>query len=102
MRSTLPADAPVSGRIAVAVRPEKLKLVGRRALRSAADQEPGRVRDVAYYGDTSHVFVETAAARELSVNVQNERRSRDRLPARRCGLGVLVAGGHPDPDGVRS
>jgi spermidine/putrescine ABC transporter ATP-binding subunit len=71
----LPADAPVSGRIAVAVRPEKLKLSAAEPSDPRLIKSPGRVRDVAYYGDTSNVFVETPAARELSVNVQNERRS---------------------------
>jgi spermidine/putrescine ABC transporter ATP-binding subunit len=71
----LPAEAPVSGRVAVAVRPEKLKLSAAEPTDPRLIKSPGRVRDVAYYGDTSNVFVETPAARELSVNVQNERRS---------------------------
>jgi len=59
----------------VAVRPEKLKLSAAEPTDLRLIKSPGRVRDVAYYGDTSHVFVETPTARELSVNVQNERRS---------------------------
>ena len=74
-RDGLPAEVPVSGRIAVAVRPEKLKLSAVEPTGPGLIKSKGTVRDVAYYGDTSNVFVETPAARELSVNVQNERRS---------------------------
>jgi ABC-type Fe3+/spermidine/putrescine transport system ATPase subunit len=38
------------------------------------------VRDVAYFGDTSHVLIEAADGLDLSVNVQNE--------SRRGGAGV--------------
>ena len=34
----------------------------------------GKVRDVAYYGDTSHVVIEAADGLNLSVNVQNDTR----------------------------
>ena len=34
----------------------------------------GKVRDVAYYGDTSHVVIEGKDGLDLSVNVQNESR----------------------------
>ena len=37
---------------------------------------PGRVRDVAYYGDSSHVVVEAAGGLDLAVNVQNDTRAR--------------------------
>ena len=32
----------------------------------------GKVRDVAYYGDTSHVVVTAKDGIELSINVQND------------------------------
>ena len=35
----------------------------------------GKVRDVAYYGDTSHVVVRCSDDLELSVNVQNDSRA---------------------------
>jgi ABC-type Fe3+/spermidine/putrescine transport system ATPase subunit len=34
----------------------------------------GKVRDVAYYGDTSHVLIEARDGLDLSVNVQNDSR----------------------------
>ena len=71
----LPAAAPASGQVAIAVRPEKMKLSAAEPRGKTAIRVRGRVRDVAYYGDTSHVFVETAGGQELSVNIQNDRRS---------------------------
>ena len=35
----------------------------------------GKVRDVAYYGDTSHVVIEGNDGLDLSVNVQNDSRT---------------------------
>jgi ABC-type Fe3+/spermidine/putrescine transport system ATPase subunit len=70
----IPWDGSTQGGVTLAVRPEKLKL---------AEQEPkgkdliivkGIVRDVAYYGDTSHVVVTSADGVELSINVQNDSR----------------------------
>ena len=54
------------------MRPEKLKIAA--AEPSSPIRIQGRVRDVAYYGDTSHVVVEAADGLNLSVNVQNETR----------------------------
>ena len=41
---------------------------------AAAIRVQGTVRDVAYYGDTSHVVIEAADGLDLSVNVQNDTR----------------------------
>ncbi len=43
----------------------------------------GRVSQIAYYGDTSHVFVILDSGRTISVNFQNEARSA--LPAIEVG-----------------
>ena len=63
----------VGPQVSVAIRPEKLKIS--RAEPSALIRMQGRVRDVSYYGDSSHVVVHTANGLDLSVNVQNDTRS---------------------------
>ena len=73
---TLPAVEQAEGEVGIAVRPEKLRLdredpgAGRIAFR-------GRVSEVAYYGDTSNIFVTDAAGRAVSANIQNEARRTD-------------------------
>jgi spermidine/putrescine ABC transporter ATP-binding subunit len=80
------ADAPGIGRVAVpfsgaarseiglAVRPEKVKLdrsepsVGRLRIR-------GRVKEIAYYGDESHVFIEDGSGLVITANVPNDART---------------------------
>ncbi|HXV24735.1 MAG TPA: ABC transporter ATP-binding protein [Alphaproteobacteria bacterium] len=80
------ADSPGLGRVAVpfsgaaraqiglAVRPEKVKLerneptVGRLKIR-------GRVREIAYYGDESHVFIEADPGLVITANVSNDART---------------------------
>jgi spermidine/putrescine ABC transporter ATP-binding subunit len=58
----------------IAVRPEKISLT-----REAAGQEcvsmQGTIREIAYYGEASAVFVEGAASNRIMVNVQNQARS---------------------------
>ncbi|MCA3555693.1 ABC transporter ATP-binding protein [Aestuariivirga sp.] len=71
-RMELASDGLVGGQVAVAVRPEKLKIAI--AEPASAIRVQGRVRDVAYYGDTSHVVIEAADGLDLSVNVQNDTR----------------------------
>jgi spermidine/putrescine ABC transporter ATP-binding subunit len=72
-RLELPTDGLVGPQVSVAIRPEKLKIS--RAEPSALIRMQGRVRDVSYYGDSSHVVVHTANGLDLSVNVQNDTRS---------------------------
>lgn len=72
-RIELEYDSALAGKVGVAIRPEKIHLT---------DAEPAddrvkftaRVRDVAYYGNESRVFLETGAGRRISVTVQNRRR----------------------------
>jgi len=73
-RFAIPNDRDVSGDVSVAVRPEKLSLSPTRPKAGGLVAVMATVQDVAYYGDTSHVFLVTDAGIELSVNVQNERR----------------------------
>jgi spermidine/putrescine ABC transporter ATP-binding subunit len=71
-RLELAADGLVGAQVAIAVRPEKLKITASEP--TAPIRVSGLVRDVAYYGDTSHVVIEAADGLALSVNVQNETR----------------------------
>ena len=72
-RLELPTDGLVGPQVSIAIRPEKLKIS--RAEPSALIRLQGRVRDVSYYGDSSHVVVHTPSGLDLSVNVQNDTRS---------------------------
>jgi spermidine/putrescine ABC transporter ATP-binding subunit len=73
-RIELPSAEPAAGTIAIAVRPEKLKIGTSEPLAANVIKVRGKVRDVAYYGDTSHVVVQADNGPDLSVNVQNESR----------------------------
>ena len=68
------AAPPEAGNMGIAVRPEKVRL-SRAA--GAPDQIGlrGKVNQIAYYGDTSHVFVVLESGQTLSANLQNEVRS---------------------------
>jgi spermidine/putrescine ABC transporter ATP-binding subunit len=74
-RLDLPSDVDFSGPVAIAVRPEKLKIGKSEPKADGLIKVEGTVRDVAYYGDTSHVVVACDNGLELSVNVQNESRA---------------------------
>lgn len=77
-RMELQVDGLAGARVSIAVRPEKIKIA--KSEPASGIRLQGQVRDVAYYGDTSHVLVEAADGLSLSVNVQNE--------TRRGGAGV--------------
>ena len=69
---TIPHESAASGNVIVAVRPEKIRMG-----REGADGDArlrARITDWAYYGDTSHLHVETADGLKLAVTVQNETR----------------------------
>ena len=70
----LSSATPVGSSVAIAVRPEKLKISKAEPKGAAAIKLQGKVRDVAYYGDTSHVVIEGNEGLDLSVNVQNDSR----------------------------
>jgi spermidine/putrescine ABC transporter ATP-binding subunit len=71
----LTSDKPLTGPVAIAVRPEKLKIATTEPKAAKLIKIKGEVRDVAYYGDSSHVVVAIKDGVDLNVNVQNERRS---------------------------
>ena len=72
-RITVPCDEPKSGKVTLAVRPEKIRL-GRDRAPEGDLHASGRLVEWAYYGDISNVFVETDAGPRLSVVVTNETR----------------------------
>ena len=73
-RVEVSSDKQVGGGVAIAVRPEKLRIT-KTEPKSSVIRLQGTVRDVAYFGDTSHVLIEGKDGLDLSVNVQNETRS---------------------------
>jgi spermidine/putrescine ABC transporter ATP-binding subunit len=70
----IPYDRDPGGAVTLAVRPEKLKLAANEPKSEDLITVKARVRDVAYYGDTSHVIVTGKDGMELSINVQNDSR----------------------------
>jgi spermidine/putrescine ABC transporter ATP-binding subunit len=76
----IPNAPAATGEVMLAVRPEKLKLTAKEPTAKNLISLIGKVRDVAYYGDTSHVVVTAGDGIELSINVHN--------PSRRGGSGV--------------
>ncbi len=69
-----PGSSAASGEVSVAVRPEKIELSAA-APEAAEFSVQGRVREVAYLGEASHVFVESEAGISISVHVPNTKRS---------------------------
>ncbi len=70
----LSSDKTVGASMSIAVRPEKLKITKAEPQGANAIKLEGKVRDVAYYGDTSHVVIEGKDGLDLAVNVQNDSR----------------------------
>jgi ABC-type Fe3+/spermidine/putrescine transport system ATPase subunit len=70
------AASALPGRIGVAVRPEKVRL-SRRPDEAAPIRLRGRVTQVAYFGDASHVYLATDGGLRVACNRQNLSRSPD-------------------------
>ncbi len=62
--------------VGVAVRPEKVK-IHRDAMPAGPIVLRGQVREVAYYGDTSHVFLRLDSGQVISANLRNDSRTSD-------------------------
>ena len=58
----------------IAIRPEKLKLTSKKPIDVKLVCKPATIKDVAYYGDTSHVIADVDGEM-LEVNVQNDSRT---------------------------
>jgi len=71
----LESAAGAGAAVAIAIRPEKLKVSKTEPKAAKLIKLQGKVRDVAYYGDTSHVVIEGTNNLDLSVTVQNESRT---------------------------
>ncbi len=73
-RVEIPHAGPASGEIGVAVRPEKTKLSPERpgADRIAVE---GRVSEISYQGNESHVFLEIEGGRRIATTIQNDART---------------------------
>ena len=69
----VPYDEKASGAISLAVRPEKIRL-SKTKPKGAKIAVHGRIADWAYYGDVSHMYIETDAGLRIAVNIQNESR----------------------------
>ncbi len=73
-RLSIPYRGEASGRIGIAVRPEKVRLLA---------EEPGegeikvrgKVTEVAYYGNESHVYLRCPTGVSVTANLQNDTRS---------------------------
>jgi ABC-type Fe3+/spermidine/putrescine transport system ATPase subunit len=66
--------ADAAGDIGIAVRPEKVRIHDEAGAEGRISLH-GKVSQVAYYGDTSHIFVTLDSGRTLSAIFQNEARS---------------------------
>jgi spermidine/putrescine ABC transporter ATP-binding subunit len=74
---TLPSTKSVSGAIGVAVRPEKLTVTTEKPADGDLITLEGSVRQVAYHGNESHVFIEADSGPTLSITLQNDSRTLD-------------------------
>ena len=59
----------------IAIRPEKLKISTVEPKGTGLVKTKATIRDVAYYGDTSHIVAEVAGGLDLHINVQNNTRT---------------------------
>jgi len=71
--------AKLAGDISIAIRPEKVRL-GAGTPKSGDINVKGRVVQIAYYGDESHVLLENATGVVITANVPNDtRRAQERI-----------------------
>ena len=70
------AGDEAEGAVALAIRPERLRLSAARPEGAGLVAVPGTVRHVAYYGDVSRVAVRTATGRDVTASVPNDGRER--------------------------
>jgi spermidine/putrescine ABC transporter ATP-binding subunit len=70
----IPTDKTCSGKVTIAVRPEKVELSLKKPTEKGAISAAATVSDVAYFGDWSEVVTELADGSHVAINVQNDRR----------------------------
>jgi spermidine/putrescine ABC transporter ATP-binding subunit len=73
-RVAVPFTGSASGNIAIAIRPEKVKL-GQTDPGGDNVRLRGRVTELAYYGNESHVYLENQTGTPISVNLKNATRT---------------------------
>ncbi len=73
-RIAVPFDGGANGEVGVAIRPEKV-LVSAQEPSADRIRVRGRVREVAYYGNESHIFVDNPTGVVINANLPNDRRS---------------------------
>ncbi len=74
-RCEVPTSKTCSGSVAIAVRPEKLKVSKNQTTGSGIISAPATVHQLAYYGDWSEVVAQLSNGDHVSVNVQNDSRN---------------------------
>lgn len=72
-RIAVPHDGPAAGDIGIAVRPEKTVLSADKPGENAIAVK-GKVSDVAYYGNESHILLDTETGVQFTSTVQNDAR----------------------------
>ncbi|MGI9481216.1 MAG: ABC transporter ATP-binding protein [Hyphomicrobiales bacterium] len=72
---SLPHAGVAEGGVTLAVRPEKVRISKTAPKGRSVMKTRGRIADWAYYGDTSHMFVETEKGLRIGVIIQNETRT---------------------------
>ncbi len=82
----VPHEGEAQGKIGIAIRPEKLRL-SKAEPAGEAIKFPVKITDMVYYGNASHIYVETARGLSLSVDFQNEARTAEPsiTSAMKCG-----------------
>ena len=75
-RVAVPHDGPAAGDIAIAVRPEKTILSAEKPGEDVIALK-GKVSDVAYYGNESHILLDTDTGVQFTSTVQNDARRID-------------------------
>jgi spermidine/putrescine ABC transporter ATP-binding subunit len=70
----VPYEGEAQGKIDIAIRPEKLRL-SKAEPAGEAIKLPVKITNMVYYGNTSHIYAETARGLSLSVDFQNEART---------------------------
>jgi spermidine/putrescine ABC transporter ATP-binding subunit len=68
-------DKTCGDKATIAIRPEKLKISATAPKGASLVSTKATIRDVAYYGDTSHIIADAADGLHLEINVQNNSRT---------------------------
>ena len=68
-------DKSCGDKATIAIRPEKLKISTTEPKGTGLVKSRATIRDVAYYGDTSHIVADATEGLHLEINVQNNSRT---------------------------